>query len=187
MLASLYRCPSFRSDEGAVLPLYKRHGFFIQLPQRPCARDDWVVRTRRRRSRIKRLRVPLISDRLCGDFLWGEAPFWDFWRGYFFLMRLSIWARVVSFMARTPSARTRFKQACDGGVVQDEPVVFGGDIDVAEADLLGRELELGSAVGSFALLDQALLVQKEETPANHYGALCELFRDVRRGVHGARF
>ena len=81
-----------------------------------------------------------------------EAPLWALPRVFFF-MRLSICARVVSFMARTASARTR-----KGRVVQFEPVVLRGHIDVAEANLLGWQLELSSAVGSLALLNQALFV-----------------------------
>ena len=73
------------------------------------------------------------------------------------------------------------------GIVQYEPVIFRGDVDVAKADLLGRELELGAAVWSFALLDESLFVQQEKTSANHYCALCELFCNCCRGVHGARF
>jgi lipid-binding SYLF domain-containing protein len=59
---------------------------------------------------------------------------------------------------KKPFAADPLQQAGDGGVIEHEPVVFGGYIDVAEADLLGRQLELGSAVRAFALLDQALLV-----------------------------
>lgn len=54
------------------------------------------------------------------------------------------------------------QQTCNGRVVQLEPVVFSGYVDVAEADLLGWELELGSAVRPFALLNQALLVQRRK-------------------------
>ena len=79
------------------------------------------------------------------------------------------------------------EQAGDGWVIEYEPIIFGGDVDVAEADLLGGELELSAAVRSFALLDEALLVQEQETPANHYSAFCERFRNLRRGVHGGRF
>src|ERR1035437_4042242 len=49
-------------------------------------------------------------------------------------------------------------QTRDGRVSEDEPVIFGGHVDIAEADLLGGELEFGSAVGSLALLNQALFV-----------------------------
>lgn len=78
-----------------------------------------------------------------------------------------------------PLRANSLQEAGDGWVVEDEPVIFGCDIDVAESDLLGRDLELGSAVGPFALLDQAFFVQEQETPANHYCALCELFCNFR--------
>ena len=91
------------------------------------------------------------------SYLWC-APLLDLGSAAFLRMRLSIWARVVSFMARTPFGADALQQAGDGWIVEFEPVVFGGHVDVAEADLLGGELELGPAVGAFALLDQALLV-----------------------------
>ncbi len=74
-------------------------------------------------------------------------------------------------------ATDSLEQAANGGVVEDEPVAFGGDVDISEADLLGGELELGSAVRTFALFDEAFFVEKEEATANHNRALCELFRD----------
>jgi hypothetical protein len=80
-----------------------------------------------------------------------------------------------------------FEQAVDGGIVEHEPVGFGGDIDVAEADLLGVELELCAAVGPFALLDEAFLMEEKKAAANHDGALGESLRNLRRGVHGVWF
>ena len=102
MLASMmYRAPSFRSDEGAVYLLYKRMDAGCNAAALLC--KDWVVRTA---SPFENQGLRVGTD----YFLRGEAPFWDFDAGVFFLIRLSIWASVVSFMARTPSVRTRFKR-----------------------------------------------------------------------------
>jgi hypothetical protein len=67
------------------------------------------------------------------------------------------------------------QQPRDGGIIEREPVVFGRNIDIAEANLFGRKRKLCTAVGTLALFDKAFFVQQEETPANHYRALCELF------------
>jgi hypothetical protein len=79
-----------------------------------------------------------------------------------------------------------FEEAGDGGVVHGEPVVFGCDVDIAEADLLGGKFEAGTAVGTFALLDEALLLEEEEAAADHDGRFGELFGDGGGGVHGVR-
>jgi hypothetical protein len=71
------------------------------------------------------------------------------------------------------------EDAGDTGIVECEPVIFSCNVDVTEANLLGWELELGSAVGTFALLDQAFLMQEQEAAANHYCALCKRFRNCR--------
>ena len=71
------------------------------------------------------------------------------------------------------------KNSGDTRIVECKPVIFGRNVDVTEANLLGWELELGSAVGTLALLDQAFLMQEQEAAANHYCALSERFRNCR--------
>jgi len=53
-----------------------------------------------------------------------------------------------------------FQNAGDSGIVEHQPVVLRRNVDVAKADLFGREPKFGSAVRSLALFDEALLVQK---------------------------
>src|ERR1035437_224355 len=116
--------------------------------------------------------------RRCG--LYPRLPF-------FFIDALEHLGQGGFIHGENPFRANSLQEAGDGWIVEYEPIIFGCDVDIAEADLLGRKLELGSAVGSLTLLDQALLVQQQETPANHHCALCELFCDCCRGVHGARF
>ena len=62
-----------------------------------------------------------------------------------------------------------------GWIVHYQPVVFRCDVDIAEADLLWGKCQPCPAMGSLTLFDKAFFVKQEETPANHYRALCELF------------
>lgn len=78
-----------------------------------------------------------------------------------------------------PFGADAFQQAGDGRVIEYEPIVFGGDVDIAEADLLGGELEFCSAMRTLALLNQALLVKQQKTAANHHCALGKSFSDCR--------
>ena len=88
-----------------------------------------------------------------------------------------------------PSRRPRARGATtpQSPVRQPQPVVFAGGVDVAEPDLLGRQLQLRSAVRSLALLDQSPLVQPQKTAANHHRTLGKFFRNHSRGLHCVRF
>ena len=62
------------------------------------------------------------------------------------------------------------KKPGDGRLFECKPISFCGEIDISEADLLGRELQARATVRSLALLDEPLLVQEKEAAAYHDGA-----------------
>lgn len=79
------------------------------------------------------------------------------------------------------------EEASHGRIVHLEPILFGGDIDIAQANLLGWDLEPGPSVGAFPLFDEAFVMEEKETTPHHDSAFVEGFCNLCRGVHGTWF
>src|SRR5690242_13539866 len=59
----------------------------------------------------------------------------------------------------------------NGRFFDRQPVTLRRQVNVAQTDLLRRQLQARAAVRAFALLDKALLVEQKEAASNHYGTL----------------
>ena len=95
---------------------------------------------------------------LSGGLLMGGDAVVGFTRGCLFIDALEHLGQGGFIHGENPFRANSLQEAGDGWIVEYEPIIFGCDVDIAEADLLGWELEFGAAVRSFALLDQALFM-----------------------------